>query len=138
MDDENIVWRFFGYCTPAEGKPVQDWYDDLGADARDEAQDTIGYLQRLKRRLWKEPTFEAFDSKLSEIKFKDSILKKWYRIYGTFWPENRRYSYTFLLGKEKKTKNDARGKKLALERLKRLRRGEAMIHVFEFNIDTNC
>jgi hypothetical protein len=61
-------------------------------------------------------------------------LKKWYRIYETFLgPEKRRYSYTFLLGKEKKVKNDKNGTKLARERLRKLRSGEATIHGFRFS-----
>ncbi len=137
MADENIVWGFYGYETPAGGKDVQEWFDGLHVDARDEALDVFIYLQALPRKSWALPRFEAFDADLSEIRFKVGSLNTWYRVYGTFWPEHRRYSYTFLLGKEKKVKNDARGTRLARERLTKLRNEEATIHVFRFGSQHN-
>jgi hypothetical protein len=78
------------------------------------------------------PEFEAFDADVSEIRFKASAASKIYRIYGAFWPEGQRYSYTFLLGKNKKVDNDKKGKREAEKRLKRLRAGKAKIHEFKF------
>src|SRR5437879_6324538 len=106
-----VRWDFFGYQTPAEGKPVQEWYDELSQEAKNEATDVIAYLQVLPRHQWTKPEFEAFDADISEIRFKVGSLKKVYQIYGTFWPATRRYAYTFLVGKEKKIKNDKRGTK---------------------------
>lgn len=118
---------------PRVGNQLQEWFDGLYVDARYEALDVLGYLQRLPRHLWHGPQFEALDADLSEIRFRVGSLSQWYRMYGTFWPEERRYSYTLLLGKEKKVKNDTKGKKEARERLKKLRNKEATIHVFRFN-----
>jgi hypothetical protein len=138
MPDENIVWAFYGYETPAGGRDVQDWFDGLPNEARDEALDTLGYLQVLPVRLWGLPHFEVFDADISEIRFRVGALNRWYRIYGTFGgPENRQYSYTFLLGKEKKVKKDKRGVELARERLKKLRNREARAHGFRFSEKPN-
>src|SRR5262245_47361721 len=126
MAEENVSWSFYGYQTPAEGDPVQEWFDQLADDAKDEARDLIyAYLRVTPRHRWCLPDFEAFDADISEIRFMVSSLNKTYRIYGTFWPKTRRYSYTFLVGKEKKVKNDKRGVRLANARLKKLLNGEA-------------
>jgi hypothetical protein len=115
---------------PGWGRDVQHWFDALLDDERDEAKDTLVYLQVQPRHLWNKPEFEAFDADISEVRFK--VLKKVFRIYGAFWPEGRRLSYTFLLGKNKKRSNDQDGKREAEKRLKRLRSGEANVHEFEF------
>ena len=87
MADEKISWRFYGYVTPGGGCDVQEWFDSLSEDERDEARDAIGYLQVQPRRLWNKPKFEAFDADISEVRFKASIAKRAYRI-----------SYTVLSG----------------------------------------
>jgi hypothetical protein len=132
MTEETISWTFYGYTTPAGGQDVQEWFDGLLDEEQDEVRDVLGYLQKLRRELWKEPKFEPLDQGISEIKFKVNMLDRIYRIYGAFWPEGKRYSYTFLIGKNKKVDNDRRGKKEAVERLKKLRRKEATVHEFEF------
>ena len=133
MVDE-ISWTFYGYITPAGSPDVQDWFDGLLVEERDEAKDVLGYLQRLHSHLWVKPDFERLDHDVSEVRFKVNVLhvQKIYRIYGAFWPEKRRHSYTFLIGKDKKVDNDRRGKKEAIERLKKLRNGQATIKKFEF------
>ena len=55
MADEKISWRFYGYVTPGGGCDVQEWFDSLSEDERDEARDAIGYLQVQPRRLWNKP-----------------------------------------------------------------------------------
>ena len=128
------MWGFYGYCTPAGGKEVQDWYDNLPQSARDEIIDVLDYVQFQPRHLWKLPEFEAFDSELSEFRFKDSAENKRYRIYGMFpGIPDRRYSYVFLLGKYKKKGNDLSGKKEARRRLRMIERKEATFHAFKFN-----
>jgi hypothetical protein len=129
---EKVVWRFYGYQTPALGRDVQEWFDSLLEVEREEALDVAAYLQLTPRHLWGKPHFEPFDADISEIRFKVGVLKRIYRIYGAFWPEGKRYCYTFLLGKNKKVDNDRRGRNEAIERLKRLRRREATVHEFEF------
>ena len=104
MTEPEIRWRFYGYETAAGGRIVQDWYNRLLQDEKDEIQDILGYLQALPRTSWSEPAFEAFDPDISEVKIKVNVLKRIYRIYGTFWPRGERYVYTFLLGKNNEGK----------------------------------
>src|SRR6266568_9357454 len=98
MADE-ISWTFYGYVTPAGGRDVQDWLNALSEEERDEARDVLVYLQKLPRNLWPESDFKLLDGDVSEIRFKVSILhiRRIYRIYGAFWPEKVRHSYTFLI-----------------------------------------
>jgi len=42
---ETVSWTFYGYRTPAGGKEVQEWFDMLLEEERDEARDVLGYLQ---------------------------------------------------------------------------------------------
>lgn len=130
-----VLWRFYGYETPARGRPVQEWFDELSDAERDEAMDTLGYLQVLPLKSWGKPEYEPLGDGLSEIRFKVSSLNKTIRIYGFFWPigERNRYSYTFLLGKEKKVKNDQDGVKESNKRKKRVERNEAGAHEFKFS-----
>jgi hypothetical protein len=138
---ESVVWKFFGYETAAGGRLVQEWFDGLLAEEKDEARDTLGYLQTLPLRLWSLPEYEPLGDGLSEIRFKVNSLKIIYRIYGFFWPpspessdgKKRHPSYSLLLGKPKKVKNDRDGVKEA-RRLKRLiERKEANVHAFKFS-----
>ena len=133
MTDE-ISWTFYGYETPARSRDVQDWFDGLLREEQDAAKDILAYLQALPRRLWSKPDFGLLDHDISEVRVKVNVLhvQRIHRIYGAFWPEGQRYSYTFLIGKDKKVDNDRRGKKEAMKRLKQLRRGEAAIHEFKF------
>jgi hypothetical protein len=136
---DRISWTFYGYRTPAGGPDVQEWFDGLQEEEQDEVRDRLGYLQKLAPGAWGKPVFEPLGDEISELRIKVNVphLKAVYRIYGAFWPEGRRYSYTLLLGKDKKVDNDRRGKREAIERLKRLRRGEATTHEFEFERRTD-
>jgi hypothetical protein len=129
---EEIRWTFFGYVTPGGGRVVQEWFDSLEDEERDEIVDSLAYLRKQPRHLWKEPGFEAFDPDISEIKVKVGALNRTHRIYGAFWPPGRRHSYTLLIGKNKKVDNDRRGKKEARKRLSKLERKEATVHEFSF------
>ena len=128
-----VRWAFYGYESVSGGQLVQEWFDGLLDEEKDEALDTLGYLQALPLDLWAKPQFEALGDGLSEIRFKVNSVKKTYRIYGFFWPQQRRYSYTFLLGKEKKVKNDKRGVEEARKRLRKVRQFEVSIHAFKFS-----
>ncbi len=132
---EKIVWRFYGYETPAKGRPVQEWFDGLSDEERDEALDTLSYLQVLPLKSWGKPEYELLGDGLSEIRFKVSSLNKTYRIYGFFWPTgaDHRHSYTFLLGKEKKVKNDQLGIEESRKRKKKVEQNEAGAHEFKFS-----
>jgi hypothetical protein len=136
---DRISWTFYGYRTPAGGPDVQEWFDGLQEEEQDEVRDRLGYLQKLPPGAWGKPIFEPLGDEISELRIKVNVphLKAVYRIYGAFWPEGRRYSYTLLLGKDKKVDNDRRGKREAIKRLKRLRRGEATTHEFKFERGTD-
>ena len=129
----DIFWVFHGYVTPAGTREVQDWFDSvLHEEERDEAKDTIGYLQILPLHQWKKPEYSLLGEGLSELRFKVNSLNRTYRVYGFFWPKGRRHSYTFLLGRDKKVKNaradvaEARKRKVSVEN------GKANVHEFEF------
>lgn len=141
---EEVLWSFYGYETPARGRIVQDWFDALLSEEKDEVIDTLGYLQRLPLRLWGEPEFKPLGGGLSEIRFKVSCLNEIVRIYGFFWPElpkekdrqpGVKYypSYTFLNGKDKKVKNDRAGKEEARRRMRLVERKVARVHAFKFS-----
>ncbi|MCC6366504.1 MAG: type II toxin-antitoxin system RelE/ParE family toxin [Bryobacterales bacterium] len=139
MVDETVEWSFYGYVTPANGRDVQDWFKALDTDAQDEARDVLVYLQQLPVSSWGKPEFQLLGDEISEIRFKVNTehAKGVYRIYGAFWPKGQRYSYTFLIGKEKKVKNDRHGKHEALKRLRLLAQGRSSIHEFEFSEDAD-
>jgi hypothetical protein len=134
---ETVKWTFYGYVTPAGGKDVQEWFDGLPEEAQDEARHTLVYLQQLPPNQWSRPEFAPLGDDIAEIRFKVNVehQQHTYRIYGTFWPEGQRHSFTFLIGKDKKVKNDKRGKKEAVKRLKKLklpRYEGGIVHEFEF------
>jgi hypothetical protein len=143
-ETEEVTWAFYGYETPAGGRLVQQWFDALLPGERDEALDSIGYLQALPLRLWGKPEYSPLGGGLSEIRFKVSSLNETIRIYGFFWPrlpkeaeraQGVKYypSYTFLNGKDKKVKNDIAGKKEARRRMGQIERKEARVHAFRFS-----
>ena len=109
----------------------------LSEDDRDEACDTIGYLQHLRLDQWKYPRFEHLGDGLSEIRFKVSSLNLTIRIYGMFWPAGKRLSYTFLYGGNKKLKNDTHGKNEARRRKRLLENGESTVHEFKFSKESD-
>lgn len=129
-------WTFRGYETVPQGnRPVQEWYDRLPVEAKDQVADVLGYLQHLPVAEWKRPTFAPLEDKISEIRFKANQVK--YRIYGYFGPTGFRQSYTFLHGTDKKVSNDKRGKKTAKDRMDEIERGIARTHEFEFEDGTD-
>ena len=102
---QTLSWTFYGYRTPAGGRIVQEWFDGLLEDERDEARDTLAYLQKLPRSQWVKPEYFPLGDGLSEVRFTVNTLKRIYRIYSCFWPKGKRFSYTFLLGNNKKLSN---------------------------------
>jgi hypothetical protein len=130
---EKWLWRFLGFQTLAGNQPVQDWFDGLDDDARNDLLDTLGDLQVLPNHLWLRPKFDQLEDDISEIvgwTASDEL-----RIYGYF--PGQRQTYTFLHGKSKKVGNDKQGKRTAKERLKLLRRNEATTHEFKFSRDAS-
>jgi len=132
--DGSIKWVSYGYMTPNRRSDVQERFDALSEDEKDEARDVLAYLKHMPRHLWCSPAFEILDHDISEVRFKVNVLhvQRVYRIYGAFWPERKLYSFTFLIGKNKKVDNDRKGKKEAIDRLRRLRSREATIYEFKF------
>lgn len=141
---EEVVWQFFGYETPAGGRVVQEWFDALLPEEKDEVLDTLGYLKALPLRLWIRPEYSPLGEGLSEIRFKVNSLNETLRIYGFFWPplpkaKDRRPGvkyhpcYTFLHGKDKKVKNDTAGKNEAIRRMRLVERKEARVHEFKLS-----
>jgi Gp49-like protein DUF891 len=125
-------WRFLGFETLKGNRPVQDWFDALDDEGRNELLDTLYYLRALPNHLWRRPKFDHLEGDISEIigwTASDEL-----RIYGYF--PGLQQTYMFLNGKSKKVANDKHGKRIAKDRLKLLRRGEAGFHEFEFNRDS--
>jgi hypothetical protein len=123
-------WTFYGFSTPAQNRPVQDWFDGLTPQVRDEIRDILVYLQKTANNQWGKPEFAPLGDGLFEIRYQDK--SHWYRIYGCYWPEGERQVFTFLNGTTKKVKNDTDGKDLAQKLRGQLRRNEATIHKFNF------
>jgi Gp49-like protein DUF891 len=126
------LWRFLGFETLQGNRPVQEWFDALDDEARDDLLDTLGDLQVLPNHLWLRPKFDQLEDDISEIvgwTASDEL-----RIYGYF--PGLEQTYTFLNGKTKKVGNDKHGKRIAKDRLKLLRRNEARTHEFKFSRDS--
>src|SRR5277367_3902420 len=128
-------FRWMGFESKAEGRPVQRWwFDVLNDNDRFEIQDLLNYLGNVPKGLWKKPEFDPLDGAggISEIRIqlrcsKGSLA---YRIYGYWGPEKNQYS--FLHGKAKDVKNDRDGKRIAKHRLEEIKRNEATVHQFVF------
>jgi len=125
-------WRFFGFQWLNGNKPVQIWFDGLTDDARDEALDTFGYLQRSPIDAWHKPKFDLLKGEeVNEVRFDTDTHT--YRVYGYFGPAYLgRQVFTLLLGHDKKIKNDVDGKREATNRRRHIERQEATVHEFKF------
>lgn len=123
----NRLWSFFAFI-PA----VQDWFDGLEAESKDEIRDTLTYIGNLEFHLWGK-SFEPLGDGLCEIRVRVSSLNKWIRLYGYFYPE--RHQYTITHANEKKVKNAKRDKRLARERKSDIDRNRGLINVFNFEAD---
>ncbi len=142
MNGDFKPWEFFGFESWAEGRPVQDWFDKLSLEARDEIVDLVSYLAVRPSGQWATPEFDPLDGEggVSELRPQDIRCDEGsltYRIYGVGgYPAKR--SYTFLHGTRKEVKNDQEGKEIARRRLKELLRDkgkphpQAGIHKFDF------
>lgn len=127
---EQYDWTFRGFETPVGRRPVLDWINALSEDARDELVDIVIYMRFRPHNEWAAEHFKPLEDGISEIRFKDagSVC----RIYGYFGPGSYVQSYTFLVGAEKKVKNDRDSKKLAKSRRDQIERREARVHTFSF------
>ena len=132
-----VRWTFYGYRTPSGACDVQEWFDGLTGEERDEASDTILYLRVLPLESWGRPPYALLGGGLSEIRFKVNSLNRTYRIYGFFWPGGQRYVYTLLLGHFKKVKNPEHEIAIARKRKEDVEQGRTSIHEFRFTKRTD-
>ena len=135
---ETARWTLYGYCTPAGGRSVQEWFDGLLEEERDEAKDTLVYLQGVPLTQWAKPEYYPLGDGLSEVRFKVNELNRIYRIYSCFWPKGVRFSYTFLLGNDKKLSNPKHDIAEARKRKNRLEQGKASVNEFIFQKIVDC
>jgi len=129
-EQRQYEWTFRGFETPVGNRPVRDWIEALSEEARDELIDILTYMRVRPHSEWAPEHFKPLEDGISEIRSKDSgsVL----RIYGYFGPQWFAQSYTFLVGAEKKVKNDRDSKKLAKSRRDQVERREARVHTFSF------
>jgi len=128
-------WRFLGFESASEGRPVQRWFNGLPDNDKDEIIDLLVYLQNVTDGLWRRPEFDPLVGAggISEIVVPDIRRFEgvaYYRIYGYRGP--REHEYTLLHGTNKDVKNDKLGKRTAKHRLDQIERGEAGVHKFDF------
>jgi len=123
-------WTFRGYETPARNRPVSDWLKELSADGLDELIDIVLYMRVRPPNEWDPENFKPLEDGISEIRFRDGDFVC--RIYGYFGPTWLLQSYTFLVGAEKKVKNDRDSKKLAKTRRDQVERRETSVYPFGF------
>jgi hypothetical protein len=126
---KNRLWSFFAFA-PA----VQNWFNDLEPESKDEIRDVLSYMSNIESHLWGND-FEVLEDGLSEIKVRVSSLNKWIRLYGYFYPH--RHEYTIMHGNEKKVRNAKRDKSLAKQRKSLIDQNRGLINVFNFEEDNN-
>lgn len=134
--------RFFHFESAKDGRPVQDWFNNLFADHRDEVKDRLSYLASLPSGAWEDPLFDPLigEGGISEIRFKEIKCvrgKFCYRIYGFFGQEDEQgeESYNFLHVVNKDRRNDRHGKTIAKNRLRELQNAEATLQPFNMDSD---
>ena len=141
MSEPQKPWSFFGVELEAEGRPVQDWYNDLHIEVQEEITDLVEHLRVKRASRWDRPDFDPLEGEggISEIRptnIRGDSGSKTLRVYGIMgYPD--RMSYTFLHGTGKDVKNDRDGKNFAKYRLQQLsieslRRREPAVHKFDF------
>jgi hypothetical protein len=139
-EEKRWHWGFRAFESAQEGHPVQDWFDGLPQEVKDEICDLLGYLENMTDRIWKRPGFDPLKpEKFSELRADDvpveteEGIKTFYcRMYGFFGKGQNRQSFIFLHGTAKEQRNDRQGKRIARQRLAQLNAGKATTHEFEF------
>jgi hypothetical protein len=128
-------WSFNGFESLAEGRPVQDWFDNLPENDWEEIVYLLLQMQNVAESLWRRPEFDPLIGAggISEIivpPIRSADGETYYRIYGYFGPNE--HEYTFLHGTDKDVKNDIEGKQIAKDRLDKIRNGEGGVRKFSF------
>lgn len=132
MACEPFDWSFFGYVTPAGNKLLQEWFDGLPVEAREEITDAINSIQAVPNHLWTRPLFDQLDHGISEFRVSAPAVSRNFRIYGYFGPTTGRQVYTFLLGADKKRGHQQKEQDEAKKRMNRVETGEADTREFDF------
>jgi len=128
--------NFYGIDVNGEGRIVQDWFNGLILEAREEILNLVLHLERLPMGLWRRPDFDPLEgeggiSELRPMSVRCAEGNIVYRIYGLRgYPDS--HSYMFLHGTDKDEKNDIEGKEHAKRRARQLARKEAHAHKFDF------
>src|ERR1700683_1903902 len=137
---ETWRWEFLAFESVAEGHPVQEWFNNLPEDHREEIIDLLDYVRNTTGRPWPKKIFDPLKGEggISEIKpanipcLRDGKVKViTYRMYGFFGPPGHEHTYTFLHCAEKDVKNDRTGKQIAKGRLDEIERRTARVHKFD-------
>jgi hypothetical protein len=131
---EDQCWRWLGFTSASEPRPVQAWIDEMKRNYPDHfyaVKDQLARMQVTPRDQWEEPFFDPLDGEggISEIRFDPPIRGElrfhYYRIYGFFDEDS--VCYIFLHGTDKRRRNDKDGKATAKRRLGKLRSNEAAL-----------
>jgi hypothetical protein len=142
VTEDNWTWQFLGFNSDVEPCPVQEWFNGLPDEAKDEIIDLFKYLRVKTKSRWQRPTFDPLVGScgISELRPRDvrmeneegKVEEVTYRIYGFFGPW--KHFYTLLHGTRKDVKNDEHGKEIACRRLEQIKRGSggATYHFFRF------
>jgi hypothetical protein len=122
---------FVGFVSEAGGKLVQDWFDALSIEDRDEIRDTVNYLVATPITEWKRPEVDKVNHPLVEIRCKGQAGNA-IRIYGAFSQDVRARFVILNATTNKKKSHDKEAQELAKKRLKSIKSGKASIHEFSF------
>ncbi len=130
------AWKFFGFESKEEGRPVQIWFNDLPVEAQEEIIDLCEHIRVRTDRQWRKPEFDPLHGEggISELRpqaIRGEEGAVTYRLYGCRGIPDK-WSYTFLHGTKKELKNDKQGKAVAKHRFRELMRGRAGVHRFDF------
>lgn len=125
---------FAGYVSEAGTRLIQEWYDGLPEEEREELQDTLNYLSNIPVTSWKRPEFDKVAAPLHEVRCKANKKNHIIRVYGVFDSKVRGRFVFLAVNVSKKTKKDADTQALALKRWSLVNQGKASTH--EFVIET--
>jgi hypothetical protein len=124
--------QFAGYVSEAGGLLVQDWYDGLTVEERDEIKDTLNYLVSIPITDWRRPEVDKVASPIVEIRCKATKTNHMIRLYGVF-DSNVRARFIILHATEaKKRGSDQKAQKLALKRTVAVNSRKVSTHEFSF------
>jgi hypothetical protein len=130
MASSGSLCSFAGYVTEARTRIIQEWYDALPDEERDEVQDTLNYLGETPITDWRRPEFDKVRDPLREIRCKANKKNHEIRIYGVFDSSIRGRFIMLHATEAKKKSNDTAGQDLAIKRLSLISQRKASTHEF--------